>query len=361
VAQTAIAGARFWNRAEWFKQRPFNRDPWIPPWVLAEVARASIIYGTDFGRTEATYADLVACFSAYHSYVDPGLKQDTAEGLGGFFLRMGSEQLPMQQSPFRDLARSAALLVHTEPPPQHPPKVMTPGWDQELLGCSIIEYVAAASLLDTSASVEANWGRFDLNWLNMPHFAPITDEVPADVLRQVIETQYVATGPQLKQRQQDVQSKVGPTSPHFRRFAFNPLTSRPVVAGLHDDLLIPVPALLIRKASPTGIYFEGLAKWGTAFTTDLGHLFEAYIGRQLALIDNAVLHPEIRYGAKKSEPWDGKRTCVLDRDGGRSWAQQPAGPGRGNPSSNSDSRTGRRFGRSCTCGSVMTRRARRRV
>lgn len=84
--------------------------------MLAEVARASIIFGTDFNRTEATYADLLACFAAYHAYVDPGLAEDTAEGLGGFFLRMGSEQLPMQQSPFRDLARSAALFVHTALP-----------------------------------------------------------------------------------------------------------------------------------------------------------------------------------------------------------------------------------------------------
>jgi hypothetical protein len=87
----------------------------------------------------------------------------------------------------------------------------------------------------------------------------------------------------------------------YRRFGFNPLSSRPAVADLADALLIPVPGYIVRKASPLGIYYTGLEKWGTPFTADLGELFEAYVGRQLRLLPDATVLPEIAYGRKKGE------------------------------------------------------------
>jgi len=71
------------------------------------------------------------------------------------------------------------------------------------------------------------------------------------------------------------------------------------VAGLADTLLIPVPGLVLRKASPTGIYYAGMTKWGTKFSNDLGDLFESYVGRQLNLIPGAHVRPEIAYGPAK--------------------------------------------------------------
>ena len=296
----AIAGSRWWNRETWFRTTA-QRDRWIPPWALAEIARVSLIYGTEFNRAEATHDDLLACYAAYNGFIDPKLKDGTAEGLAGFLLRMSAEQLPMQQSGYGDYGRTPAMLLQTPWPDTYTPKVMSAGWDVELLGCTVVEYVAAASLLDTSASVPGNFGRFDLDWLTQPNFAPITDEVSSDVLGEVIGRQYVESRERLKLRQADVQARLAPVPAEHRRFGFNPLTARPVVAGLHDDLLIPVPALVTRKASPLGVYFEGLQKWGTAFTTDLGHLFEAYIGRQLRLLADATVHGEIRYGPRSSD------------------------------------------------------------
>ena len=84
----------------------------------------------------------------------------------------------------------------------------------------------------------------------------------------------------------------------FRRFGFNPLTSRPVVTGLVPDRhIIPVPAALLRKASPLGIFYAGIARWGNAFSDDIGPLFEAYVGRQLALMAAATVLPAITYKA----------------------------------------------------------------
>jgi hypothetical protein len=62
---------------------------------------------------------------------------------------------------------------------------------------------------------------------------------------------------------------------------------------------------VLGKPTPSGLYFTGLRRWGEAFTRDLGTLFEAYVGRQLALVPETVLHPEIQYGKgnDKSIDW----------------------------------------------------------
>jgi hypothetical protein len=168
-------------------------------------------------------------------------------------------------------------------------------WDKELLGSSVTEYVGAAFLLHAS-TVSGNRGVFDLGWLDQSQFADITSEVPADTLRQVIVEQYATDRTGFKAIADEAQKRSQAPGAEFRRFGFNPLASRPVVSGLAETLLIPVPGLVLRKASPVGIYYAGLAKWGTRFTNDLGDLFESYVGRQLRLIPDARVEPEIAYG-----------------------------------------------------------------
>ena len=267
------------------------------PWVLGEVARASLVYGTEFNRTRATDDDLLSCCAAYQALRDPELGRGGREAVGHFLLRIGGEQLAFQQAVLNDLSRPVALLEQTKP--RKAPTVATDGWAERLLGCSLQDYVGAAILLHTGAL--KNGGTFDLEWLSQPHFSDVTREVPADELRQVIESQYTATREQLQDLQHAAESRAGVPDSQYRRFGFNPLSSRPAVAGLADRLLIPVPAFIVRKASPLGIYYSGLEKWGTPFSADLGELFEAYVGRQLALLPDATVVPEIAHGRKKGE------------------------------------------------------------
>ncbi|MGH3775503.1 MAG: hypothetical protein ACRDRR_07160 [Pseudonocardiaceae bacterium] len=175
---------------------------------------------------------------------------------------------------------------------------MSPGWPERLLGCRLEEYVGAAILLLTGALKNA--GTFDLEWLTQPQFEEVTREIPADVLRAVIEKQYMATRDQLRTRQQEAEGRIGVPDRDYRRFGFNPLSSRPVVAGLADTLVIPVPGFIVRRASPLGIYYTGMDKWGSGFSEDLGELFEVYVGRQLDLLPDARVLPEIAHGRKES-------------------------------------------------------------
>jgi hypothetical protein len=100
--------------------------------------------------------------------------------------------------------------------------VATDGWAERLLGCSLQDYVGAAILLHTGAL--KNGGTFDLEWLSQPHFSDVTREVPADELRQVIESQYTATREQLQDLQHAAESRAGVPDSQYRRFGFNPLS-----------------------------------------------------------------------------------------------------------------------------------------
>jgi hypothetical protein len=55
-----------------------------------------------------------------------------------------------------------------------------------------------------------------------------------------------------------------------------------------------------RKLSPIELYYLGIKRWGPAFTRDMGKLQEDYIGRQLATLPGAQVHPEVTYTEKKN-------------------------------------------------------------
>ena len=65
----------------------------------------------------------------------------------GFLLRKAFEQLVFQQSNFHELGRSAALFEQTAPP--RALKVIQPGWDQQLFGCSLSQYVSGLASSST--------------------------------------------------------------------------------------------------------------------------------------------------------------------------------------------------------------------
>jgi hypothetical protein len=56
----------------------------------------------------------------------------------------------------------------------------------------------------------------------------------------------------------------------------------------------------LAEATPGGVYFTLLDHFGPAFASDLGNLFEQYVGRQLELLPGAHVLPEITYGPKSA-------------------------------------------------------------
>ena len=286
----ARAAAQCWVPQSWLGS-PFKK---LTPWNLADIARVSLVAGNEH-RQSATSNDLLECCAAYSSLVDPQLSGQRATGedvIAGFLLRKSAEQLAYNQSRFHDFGRTAAIFNQTSP--KRALNVLgDPGWVHTLLGCTIPQYVGIGFIVHTLAVKHE--GRFLEDWLDDPTLEPITSKIPLEVMRAVIASHFMADISLFRQQR----PKFRPTP--YRRFTFNPLIGKPIVSGISDVRLVPVPGLIDRKISPLGFWYAGFELWGRAFSDDVGELFEQYVGRQLGLIPNAVVYPEISYRDGRDE------------------------------------------------------------
>ncbi|MGH3592864.1 MAG: hypothetical protein ACRDRL_11315, partial [Sciscionella sp.] len=257
------------------------------PWALAEVARVSLVHGNEH-RHAATERDLIECCAAFGALTDPDLLAGHSDAFERFMLRISSEQLSHQAPPRDELARSIALFEQTSTARRL--KVITGDWDIDLFHCSISEYVAAAFLLWAGSVPKA--GFFDFNWIDNNDFHHLLEQFSMDRIRQVAETHYIADRDEIRRRQALISDAAHPDLRHFR---FNPLDARPVVRGMADPLLIPACGLLVRKVSQLGIFYTAMERYGANFSTDLGHLFEAYVGRHLDVVTSAKVYPSFKY------------------------------------------------------------------
>ncbi len=282
--------------AEYSAPGVWQKSPWMKftPWTLADIARVSLVSGNEY-RSPATPDDLLRCCAAYAAVSDPELSASNPGSLTGFMLRITSEQLSYEQNPFHLIARTAALFHDTKP--ANALKVIRPGWDADLLGCRLSQYVGTGFLIHAAAT--KSQGRFSAEWFSKPEFKRITDVISHEFMARIADKNFVASTEWFKSKREP-----RPSGP-YRRFSFNPLLAKPIVAGIGQELLVPVPAQLFRKISPLGLYYSGAAKWGNSFTEDVGDLFEQYVGRQLEQIPNARVYPEIVYDKdnKRSVDW----------------------------------------------------------
>ena len=262
------------------------------PWALAEIARVSLAYGNEH-RNSATFSDLLACNDAYNQLDDPEMVEGYDGPVAGFFLRV-CEQLEYQLPALNEMTRAIALFGNTMS--RRPLRVVRDGWQDELLGADLVTFIAAGEMLHIAA--QPNQGRFNPAWLGQESFAFLRDVTNPDLLRSAWKRSYLIDATEFAARN----GRARPSA--WRRYEHNPLLSRPIVAGLHQDWIIPVPALIIRRLSPLGIYYAGVEHWGKPFADDLGDLFEQYIGSHLRLLDQAIVEPGFRYGRDNRETVD---------------------------------------------------------
>lgn len=255
----------------------------VNPWALADVARVSLVSGNEYRRRTTSRADLDECLDAYWRFDEPQQEQDP---LMSFLFRKASEQLGFNESRYHNLLRTAALYAQTSPVKEL--AAIKAGWFEDLFGCTLPQYVGTGFIVHTSATI--NGGRFDAAWLeNDDSVQPIIDKIPIAVMRGVVETHFVGDISYFRRTRPELH--LAP----LRRYTFNPLLDRPVVSGLAEEQLVPIPGLIDRKIGPLGIWYSGVARWGGRFATDMGELFEQYVGRHLALIPDATVIPEISY------------------------------------------------------------------
>jgi hypothetical protein len=137
VPLIAAAAARYWRQEDWLNS-PYRK---YTPWALADAARVSLACGTEFNRSDAAEQDLLRILNAYSRFDDPFLRD---KDVHGFLLRMAGQQMTWQVPEYETVARTAAVFEQT--PPAQPMECLWPGWDSELLGCTLREYVGTAQL-----------------------------------------------------------------------------------------------------------------------------------------------------------------------------------------------------------------------
>ncbi|MEU9546837.1 hypothetical protein [Streptomyces mirabilis] len=108
------------------------------PWALADVARVSLTRGNEHRGKPATAADLDEMLDYYFALDEPMRHEPVGQRLEGFLLRLAGQQLVWQEPEFSELSRSIALLQQSTPTKTL--KVVQPGWDTTLLGCSLTDY-----------------------------------------------------------------------------------------------------------------------------------------------------------------------------------------------------------------------------
>lgn len=289
----ASVGARYAEPGSWLRER-YRK---YTPWNLAEVARVSLAYGNEH-RSDATARDVLECCAAYSSLSDPDfLGSPNLDTFAKFMLRMSHEQMPHQLSMYNELARSIAMFEHTEA--SKPLTVLVDGWDQDLLGCTVTEYVVVASLLYFVGQLSG--GIFLFDFLDQQEFRDGLGGLSKSTVCRIAARHFIAEAASFRE---SVSPVIAKQPPSLRRYNFNPLHDHPVIGGLVDQYVLPVPSLVIRKASPLGFYYAGVARRGNGFAEDVGTLFEAYVGRLLKLMSDATTYPEITYARDKRRSVD---------------------------------------------------------
>lgn len=284
--------------------RLFERDAWTAdrvrlPWAIAAAAKASLVAGNEHRRPGVSEKDVAAICRAYNA-LNSALTPDpatTTETLGAFLVRTSFEQFPYQQSYFEEICRLSALFENID---QLETKLLDHALIEHILGCTIEDWTVGGFILATST--QANTGFFDPEWPAVQE--AIDPYFSAEKLRAIFETHFLTDIRRLRCEAAAAQQ----ADDRLRHHEFNPLTSRPFVTLPDGRFIAPQPHFVFQKLAPSALYYAGLASLGAAdagrFSEDFGLIFEDYVGRQLALIPNASVLPEIGYDdGKLSVDW----------------------------------------------------------
>jgi hypothetical protein len=271
----------------------------ITPWNIASVARTSLAWA-GFQRpipTAEQFLELCSMDANLSDEERPGAPvEEDPDALGKVLARLFFEQFPGQRSPLAGVARSILLFgTATEYPPDFIPEAMTPGWFERITGgISLDDYLGAVFLVSVGAQQHS--GTFDVRWLDNSNFIDIGEVIDLGAVRRTFSEFLLTTPSDFKAENRVWQD---PRPAGQKKFAFNPFQDKPFVELAPNQTVTPWVQAVLMKAMPPAVYFMGLRAYGEAFTRDLGHVYQHYVGRQLDQISAATAIPETKYGPRK--------------------------------------------------------------
>lgn len=287
------------NMSASLKEPPYSDDVlnFFPPWGLAAAARESLLFGNEFRSSNVNRHELQGLMEKFQETVDLPPQDDTDFYLK-FMTQFMYEQYPFQESMFEEVSRSHAWMVQGLHEVQT--EVISEATLASMLdGVPIKDAIGATFLLQVGAW--QNSGTYNPNWLNMKHFTEVLEIYPRKNIEKMAAR--ITTTPQ-QFRENFIAT--APETQRATRFNYNPLIATPFVDMGDGKPVAPATRLILSTVTPSGLYYPGVRKHGSAFARDLGRLFEHYIGRQLNLLKGARVTPEISYGrgnGSKSVDW----------------------------------------------------------
>jgi hypothetical protein len=276
-----------------FEQEAWTADRVRLPWAIAAAAKVSIVAGNEHRTPGVSDKDIFEICHAYNALDTPltHLPAETSETLGAFLVRTSYEQFPYQHSHFEEISRLGALFQTVD---ELDTEILNRTLIERVLGCPLEQFAVAGFVLATST--QANTGFFNPDWPALRKGAHAIDpHFPVDIVRRVFEQQFLADFEQIRAAAR----KAEQADPRLRHHEFNPLVSRPFVTLPDGRHIAPQPNFVFQRLSPAALYYAAVetldAEQATAFTRDVGVVCQDYVGRQLRLIPNTTVLPEIRY------------------------------------------------------------------
>jgi len=262
----------------------------VQPWSVAGVARTCLGAGTENRSANASDNALAGLCAAFIEVNDPDIQADA--GVERVLAKLTFEQFPTQYSMMENLARTGALLLDHADGVDGAPTAQD--WI-DLLGVDLEQYMRVG--FAAYVGMVQNAGSLSRELLQAEHVAPIFAPLSAAEALAVLDRHFVAS---LEGLREDVRRT---QVPGREKWSANPLAATPLVE-IGGDLVAPAAHYVLDKITTTGLYYTAAPAWrDRRFTDALGGMFEKYIGAQLRLLPQPVIHPEIVYGST------GQKSC----------------------------------------------------
>ena len=265
------------------------------PWGLAKIAKEAILSGSRHFREpkEITVQEILDLHRFFANTSDRDSNLDE-ESIGRQILLQHSYEQFVYGSYDHDAwARSLAVLHFT--PIRHPEIKFDSGFIFNLFGMPIAEAVNGLWLMGQVCRLNRGiWMDDILSANGMDEILRFTSEATLIALRKQISLDI--EGYKLLAEM----SGESRTSP-YRRWDENPLVAYPLVDLEDGRFVAPQYRLVSKLASPNALAYRGLGKIGADFTSQIGPIFQEYVGDQLRLMRGTQIGGEFKYSVGRQE------------------------------------------------------------
>ena len=248
----------------------------VPPFAVASVARDAILNGPSDGGATPRRSDLLRLCHRYLNLEEPVLTDPTSPTgrIDRYLVRIAYEQFTYQLSPHNELSRSWALFGQTAAA-LDASSMTTEAWERTL-GCSLAEFLRLSFVLSAVAGAHQGW--VNLDELAEAETRSYIGTLSARQVTQATHNNLSASVDTWRQDRGNVKVPKG-----LGKYRYNPIAARPYLR-VGDRLLAPVQHLAVQRPWPQNLYYDRVKEEG--FANDLGSVFEAYVGRQLQVLED---------------------------------------------------------------------------